>query len=66
MVVFIHFLTAVCNFFVSPFSDPYDFEENDCLLDSDEEREEGTDSTKLRPTTVEIDLDLSAFANARK
>lgn len=47
-------------------SDPYDCEEDDLLLDSDEEREEGNESTKMRPLMVEIDLDLSAMANARR
>lgn len=47
-------------------SDPYDCEEDDLLLDSDEEREEGNESTKMRPMMVEIDLDLSAMANARR
>ncbi|ROT82833.1 Serologically defined colon cancer antigen 1-like protein [Penaeus vannamei] len=46
-------------------SDPYDFDEDDLLLDSDEEREEGHESTKMRPMAVEIDLDISAMANAR-
>lgn len=36
------------------------------FLDSDEEREEGNESTKMRPMMVEIDLDLSAMANARR
>lgn len=36
------------------------------MLDSDEEREEGNESTKMRPMMVEIDLDLSAMANARR
>ncbi|KAG7169666.1 Nuclear export mediator factor Nemf-like, partial [Homarus americanus] len=40
--------------------------ENDLFLDSDEEREEGNDSTNMRPITVDIDLELSAMANARK
>lgn len=47
-------------------SDPYDCEEDDLFLDSDEEREEGNESTKMRPMMVEIDLDLSAMANARR
>ncbi|XP_045605121.2 ribosome quality control complex subunit NEMF isoform X1 [Procambarus clarkii] len=47
-------------------SDPYDCDEDDILLDSDEEREEGNDSTKMRPMTVDIELELSAMANARK
>ncbi|KAK7079903.1 hypothetical protein SK128_022376, partial [Halocaridina rubra] len=46
--------------------DPFDREEDDLLLDSDEEREEGCESSKMRPMAVEIDLDLSAMANARK
>ena len=48
------------------YSDPYDYDADDCYLDSDEEREEGADTSKLRPTTVDIDLDLSAHANARR
>lgn len=47
-------------------SDPYDCDEDDLLLDSDEEREEGNDSTKMRPMTLDIDLELSAMANARR
>ena len=47
-------------------SDPFDREEDDMFLDSDEEREEGCDSNKMRPMAVDIDLDLSAMANARK
>ena len=47
-------------------SDPYDCDENDMLLDSDEEREEGAESEKMRPLAIDIDLDLSALANARK
>ena len=47
-------------------SDPYDCEEDDLFLDSDEEREEGNESTKMRPMMIEIDLDLSAMANARR
>lgn len=47
-------------------ADPYDCDEDDLLLDSDEEREEGNDSGKNRPMAIQIDLDLSALANARK
>ncbi|XP_042220810.1 nuclear export mediator factor NEMF-like [Homarus americanus] len=47
-------------------SNPYDCDEDDLFLDSDEEREEGNDSTNMRPITVDIDLELSAMANARK
>ncbi|MCL4130407.1 UNVERIFIED_CONTAM: hypothetical protein GTU68_067007, partial [Idotea baltica] len=47
-------------------SDPYDRDENDMLLDSDEEREPGTESEKMRPMAVDINLDLSSLANARK
>ncbi|KAB7495844.1 Nuclear export mediator factor Nemf [Armadillidium nasatum] len=47
-------------------SDPYDCDENDMLLDSDEEREHGTESEKMRPMAVDINLDLSALANARR
>ena len=36
------------------------------FLDSDEEREEGTESDKMRPLAVDINLDLSALANARR
>ena len=36
------------------------------LLDSDEDREQGTESEKIQPTAIDIDLDLSALANARK
>lgn len=36
------------------------------FLDSDEEREEGTESEKMRPMAVDINLDLSAHANARR
>ncbi|XP_063613689.1 ribosome quality control complex subunit NEMF-like isoform X2 [Penaeus indicus] len=53
------------NTIVISLSDPYDFDEDDLLLDSDEEREEGHESTKMRPMAVEIDLDISAMANAR-
>lgn len=54
------------NSIILSLSNPYDCEEDDILLDSDEEREEGNDSTKMRPMTVDIDLDLSAMANARR
>lgn len=47
-------------------SDPFDCDEDDLFLDSDEEREEGCESTKMRPMAVDIDLDLSAMANARR
>ncbi|CAL4114173.1 unnamed protein product [Meganyctiphanes norvegica] len=47
-------------------ADPYDCDEDDLLLDSDEEREEGNESGKTRPMSIDIDLDLSALANARK
>ncbi|KAK4318882.1 hypothetical protein Pmani_010146 [Petrolisthes manimaculis] len=47
-------------------SDPFDYDEDDMLLDSDEEREEGHQSTKMRPMDVEIDLEQTAMANARK
>lgn len=47
-------------------ADPYDCDEDDLLLDSDEEREEGHESGKTRPMAIQIDLDLSALANARK
>ncbi|XP_066952776.1 ribosome quality control complex subunit NEMF [Macrobrachium rosenbergii] len=54
------------NTIVLSLGDPFDREEDDMFLDSDEEREEGCESTKMRPMAVEIDLDLSAMANARK
>ncbi|XP_076044571.1 nuclear export mediator factor NEMF homolog Clbn [Oratosquilla oratoria] len=47
-------------------SDPYDQDEDDFLLDSDEEREEGHNSEKMRPMPVDIQLDKSALANARR
>ncbi|XP_068212813.1 ribosome quality control complex subunit NEMF-like [Palaemon carinicauda] len=54
------------NTIVLSLGDPFDRDEDDMFLDSDEEREEGCDSNKMRPMAVEIDLDLSAMANARK
>uniref|UniRef100_A0A2P2I4N3 Nuclear export mediator factor NEMF n=1 Tax=Hirondellea gigas TaxID=1518452 RepID=A0A2P2I4N3_9CRUS len=59
-------LSLATNSITMTLSNPYDREEDDILLDSDEEREEGQESDKLRPTTLDIDLDLSAHANARK
>lgn len=48
------------------YSDPFDYDEDDMLLDSDEEREEGHQSTKMRPMDVEIELEHTAMANARR
>ncbi|KAF2368485.1 protein of unknown function DUF3441 [Trinorchestia longiramus] len=59
-------LSLATNTITMMLSDPYDKDEDDAFLDSDEEREEGQESSKLRPTSIEIDLDLSAYANATK
>ena len=66
MALAIKSLSFATNSIVMMLSDPYSNSLDDLLLDSDEEREEGEDPDILRPMAVTIDLELTAYANARR